>query len=173
MRFRSIRGGIGCSAALALLFCAPLRLSPQQPPDRLAQFKSQFERESDPVRKAKILIKLSEAEFQHIRSENEAGNTENGLKLLEEFRDQSVSTHDALKAKGVNPERKSAGYKELEISVRESLHRLREILAGLSGDDQKNYAKVRAQLEQLNNELIRELFPRQPGAPGQQSTPKP
>lgn len=161
--------GIACCVALALLFFAP---PPQQPQDRLAQYKAQFDRESDPVRRAKILIKLSEARFQQIRAETEEGRADDGLKDLETLRDESVSTHDALKAKGINPERKSAGYKELEISVRETLHRLRELFAGLSGEDQKHYAKVRAQLEQLNNELIHELFPRQPGAPGQQA-PKP
>jgi hypothetical protein len=165
MRFEAIRG-VGCSVALALLFFAPI------PQERLAQYKLQFEKESDPVHKAKLLIKLSDYEFQQIRTETDSGNPEDGLKELETFRDECISTHQALKAKGVDPERKSAGFKELEISVRESLHRLREIVAGLSGDNQKNYARVRSQLEDLNNELIKELFPRQPGA-APQPNPKP
>jgi hypothetical protein len=164
MRLAAIRG-LGCTLAMSMLF-VPLPLQ-----ERLAQYKTQFDNERDPVHKAKILVKLSESQFQQIRSEADSGKVDEGLRDLETLRDECVSTHEALKAKAVDPERKSAGFKELEISVRESLHRLREILAGLSGEDEKHYAKVRAQLEQLNNELIKELFPRQPGAGPQ--NPKP
>jgi hypothetical protein len=164
MRLAAIRG-LGCTLAMSMLF-VPLPLQ-----ERLAQYKTQFDNERDPVHKAKILVKLSESQFQQIRSEADSGKVDEGLRDLETLRDECVSTHEALKAKAVDPERKSAGFKELEISVRESLHRLREVLAGLSGEDEKHYAKVRVQLEQLNNELIKELFPRQPGAGPQ--NPKP
>lgn len=166
MQLHAIRG-ITCTLAMALLFLPP----PQQ--DHLAQFKSQFEKESDPVHKAKILAKLSDYLFQQIRSEADSGKIDDGLKDLEAFRDECVSTHQALKAKVVDPERKSAGFKELQISVRESLHRLREILAGLGGEDQKQYANVRLQLENLDNELVHELFPRQPGGASGKQSPKP
>jgi hypothetical protein len=164
MRLAGIRG-FGCILAMAAL------LLPMQPQDRLGQYKSQFDSEKDPVRRAKILVKLSASQFQQIRSEADSGKADEGLRDLETLRDECVSTHEALKAKAVDPERKSAGFKELEISVRESLHRLREILAGLSGEDEKHYAKVRTQLEQLNNELIKELFPRQPGSGPQNQKP--
>jgi hypothetical protein len=164
MRSTVIRG---CTSALAMAMI----FLPFPPQEHLGQYKSQFDSEKDPVRKAKILVKLTESQLQQIRSEADSGKPEDGLKDLESVRDECVSTHEALKAKGLDPERKSAGFKELEISVRESLHRLREILAGLGGEDEKHYAKVRSQLEQLNSELIRELFPRQPGAGPQ--NPKP
>jgi hypothetical protein len=161
MRSSAIRGFVG-SMAMAFLFL-PL---PQQ--EHLGQYKSQFDNEKDPVRKAKILVKLTESQFQQIRAEADSGKQEEGLKDLETLRDECVATHRALKSQGLDPERKSAGYKELEISVRESLNRLREILAGLGGEDEKQYARVRSQLEELNSELIKELFPRQPGAGTQQ-----
>jgi hypothetical protein len=164
MQASAIRG-FGCTLAMAIFFL-PLGLQ-----ERLGQYKTQFDNEKDPVRKAKILVKLSESQFRQIRSEADSGKAEDGLKDLELVRDECISTHEALKATAVDPERKSAGFKELEISVRESLHRLREILAGLGGEDEQHYAKVRGQLEQLNNELIKELFPRQPGARPQ--NPKP
>jgi hypothetical protein len=166
MQLHAIRG-FTCTLAMALLFLSP----PQQ--DHLAQFKSQFEKESDPVHKAKILVKLSDYLFQQIRSEADSGKIDDSLKDLESFRDECVSTHQALKAKVGDPERKSAGFKELQISVRESLHRLREILAGLGGEDQKQYANVRLELENLDNELVHELFPRQPGGAAAKQNPKP
>lgn len=146
-------------------------LLPLQRQEHLAQYKSQFDSEKDPVRKAKILVKLTESQFQQIRSEADSGKTDDGLKDLEQVRDECISTHEALKAKAPDPENKPAGFKELQISVRESLHRLREILAGLGGEDEQHYAKVRTQLEQLNNELMKELFPRQPGASPQNPRP--
>lgn len=166
MHLHAIRG-FTCTLAMTLLFLP----RPQQ--DHLAQFQSQFEKESDPVHKAKILVKLSDYLFQQIRSEADSGKIDDGLRDLENYRDACVATHQALKAKVADPERKSAGFKELQISVRESLHRLREILAGMGGEDQKHYAQVRLQLENLDNELVHELFPRQPGGAAAKQNPKP
>lgn len=165
MRSRTIIAA-AASLALALIFL------PAPQGDSAAQYRMRFDKESDPVRKAKILVKLSDSQFQVIRSEADSGNTEEGLKDLETLRDECISTHDSLIAKRVDPENKSAGFKELQISVRETLHRLREIIAGLSGEDEKRYAQVRTQFEDLDNQLVHELFPRQPGQAGKQN-PKP
>ncbi len=142
------------------------------PQDSLDQSKARYDKETNPVHKAKILVKLGDFQFQAVRSEIEAGKPDEGLKDLENLRDECTTTHDALKATGTDPESKSSGFKELQITVRETLHRLRELMAGLSGDDQKPYAKVRAQFEELDNQLVRELFPRQPGS-NTKPSPKP
>jgi hypothetical protein len=142
------------------------------PQNHVTQYRDQFRRENDPVRKAKLMPRLGDAEFEVIRSDTEAGEYDTALQLLENYRDEVVSTQKALEAKGIDPEKKPAGFKELQISVRESLHRLSEILADMTADQQASFEKVRKELELINRSLVRHLFPRQPGSSPEEDKPK-
>lgn len=152
---------------LALAHAAP------RPQDRLAQFQIQFRRETDPVRRAKLLPHLADAEFEAIHAEMEAGEVEKALRILENYRDEVASVKKSLDATGVDAERKPAGFKELQISVRQSLRRLTDVLTETTVDQQKPFEAVRKDLEVINQGLIRELFPRQPGAAHEQEKAKP
>ncbi len=153
--------------ALALLHGAP------RPQDRLAQYRSQFLHETDPVRKAKLVPHLADAEFEAIHTELQAGEVDEALRILENYRDEVVSTKKALEATGVDAEKKPAGFKELQISVRQGLRRLSDALAEMTTDQQKPFEAVQKDLEGINQGLIRELFPRQPGASHEQEKRKP
>jgi hypothetical protein len=145
-------------AAAALLMFLPI------PQDHNAQYKAQFDQETDPVRKAKLMDKLGDSQFELIRKDVEAGDFEAGLQTLEMYRDECRSVHQALKAGTADPERKPAGFKQLQISLRQNLNRLNELFAGMTSDQQKPFSPVRRQLEELNGQLMHELFPRQPGS---------
>jgi len=144
---------VGFTLALALPLLA------QQ--TRLDDFKARFEKETDPIRRAKLIEKLGDFQFDQIRQQLGAGNIEQGLSTLAGYRDECASLHKLLRGMGVDAERKPAGFKQLEFSVRESLGRLQEIMAGLTRDDQQRFGTVRNELETLDRELIQELFPRQ------------
>ncbi len=131
--------------------------------DRLAHLQAQFERESDLVHKAKTLSKLQEAEFDAARREANAGRIEQALRLVEQYRDALRSVHAALVGTGINAEKKPAGFKQLEISVRESIRELNDISLALSLDQRSPFDAVRSELEEIQGQLLKELFPRQPG----------
>jgi hypothetical protein len=163
---------IPVAAAMAAMALFTFGALPARAQDRLALYKSQYASEKDPVRKAKLLEKISAPEFETIRQQVLNGNLEEGVNALQTFKEDCAETHRSLKAKGNDPDQKPAGFKELQISVRQTLNRLGELLAGLPKDDQKPFLKVRGQLEELDSELIRELFPRQ-GKPGVPTNSKP
>jgi hypothetical protein len=156
------------AAAIALAFS----LARPAPQSHVAQYREQFRRENDPVRKAKLMPRLGDAEFESIRSDAEAGEYDTALQILQNYRDEIASTQKALEGRGIDPEKKPAGFKELQISVRESLHRLSEILAGMTADHQAPFESVRKDLEQINRSLVHELFPRQPGSSPEEDKPK-
>ena len=131
--------------------------------NRAEQLQQQFDHETDSVKKAKLLIKLGDAEFDEIRKQVGQGNIEMAVNLVGHYRDDCQAAQKSLDSTGVNPESHSAGYKELQMSVRASLRRLNDILAGLTADDQKRFESARRDLETLNRALLRQLFPRQPG----------
>lgn len=159
-------GSRRAGAIAALLLISGLAATGQ---DRLAQLKSEFAGASDPVRKAKTLAKLGTLEIQQVREDAHAGKAEQALSQLEEYRNQVHTTYTALKATGVDAEKRSGGFKQLQISVREAVRQIDDILFALPLDQRPPFREVREDLDGVNSQLMHALFPRQ-GAAGK---PKP
>jgi len=158
---------------LALILMASL-LPFQQPTttDRVAVARSRFDHETDPVHKAKLIVPLGTAEFDQIEKQVIDRDVTTALAGLQAYQTQVATCEKGLEAKRVDPEKHSAGFKELEISVRESLRRLDNVLVRLSGDDQKPFLEIRKSLDDVNRHLIKELFPLQPGVATDSAKPK-
>jgi hypothetical protein len=147
-------------AGIALIIsAAPGAMQTQ---DRTAEFRSKFVHQTDPIQKAKLLPQLGDAEFREIQKETGAGNLPAALEILQQYREEAQTCEKALDANGRDPERNPNGFKQLQISVRESLRRLDDLLVGLSADDQKPFLDIRKDLDEMNRQLIHELFPRRP-----------
>jgi hypothetical protein len=133
---------------------------PQQ--DRVAQLRARFDKENDPIRKAKILVPLGTAEFDRIEKQIANNDANGALAELRDYEDKAASCGKALDARNVDAEKHPNGYKELEISVRESLRRLNNVMVSLAGDEQKPFEEIRKSLDELNQHLISQLFPKAP-----------
>lgn len=147
----------GCLILVAL--CAPV-LSQTHPNDLL----SKFEHETDPVHRAKLMPRLGDEQFHEIVNHISDGNFPEALTILKQYREEAALCAKELDAKVADPEKHAGGFKELEISVRQSLRRLDELLVGMTAEDQKPFLEVRGDLDSLNRHLVRELFPRQPNS---------
>lgn len=148
----------GCAAAVAVIAGTLI----QQ--DRLAQIQARFDREVDPVHKAKLLPDLGDAEFQAVQKSVAAGNLTDALAAMEKYRDAALSCKKELDARSVDAEKHPAGYKQLEISLRSSLRRIDDLVVGLPADEQKPFLEVRKDIQHLDHHVMRQLFPRQPHA---------
>jgi len=135
-------------------------------------YRSQFDRETDPVRKAKMMPRLESAEFAELRKLMDGGDYPNALVMLGDIRDQIRDTSKALDARGVDPEKKPAGFKELQIAVREAVRDINDVLFTIPEDWQKPFRDIHQELDQINKHLILELFPRQPGRASKDQKPK-
>lgn len=144
-------------AALALA----VLMQAQASKARVDEYRARFIAESNPVRKAKIIERLGDLQFDLVRQQMDAGDVDGAVRTLTDYHDECLATHQALKGAVSDPERKPSGFKELEFSVRENVSRMREIMTGLPKDEQDRFAPIRADLEELNRQLILELFPRQ------------
>ena len=141
------------------------------PQDSIAQLRSRFAQESDPVRKAKQLPSLGSAEFGRIQKEAGEGHLADALAVLQSYRDEARSCVKGLDATGVDAEKHSAGFKQLQISLRESLRRLDALLPGMTSDEQGPFLVVRRDLDEMNRHVIEELFPRRAPAGPQPARP--
>jgi len=127
-----------------------------------ADFHTRFLQDTDPVHRAESMHKLGAAEFDEITKDFDAGKLPEALALLQEYRDEIDACEKGLDARNVNAEKHPKGYKQLEMSVRESSRKLDRLLVSLTGDEQAPFAEVRRSLEALNRHLIHELFPNRP-----------
>lgn len=156
----------------AAILAGVIQSGPQNPQDPAAQFRARFARETDPLHKAQLMPRFGDLEFQAAQEEIEQENLSKAVEILKQYRDQARACAKNLDAKVADPEKHPSGFKQLQISVRESLRRLSNIIHGLPGDEQKPFLEIRKELDDLDRHLVRELFPRQPAAEPEPASPK-
>jgi hypothetical protein len=145
--------------ALAVLsLCGALGV-PARAEDSRSKYQGQYEAESDPVRKAKILAKLAPLEISEARANIRAEKEEQALAVLEKYRDEVGETAQALTATGVDAQRRPAGFKELQISLRESMRHLDDLILSLPVDKRQFFQAVRSDLSATQTLLFDALFP--------------
>lgn len=151
-------------AGLALVLCLAASFSPARAArrDDAAPLQQRFDRESDPVQKAKLMPRLGAAQFDELRKDADAGNLEEATRILDQYRDDVRACVEGLDAKKINAGRHPAGFKQLQISVQEALRQMDEIVAGLTADQQSEFIAVRGDLRKMNDHLVEELFPGSP-----------
>ncbi len=158
----------------ALLICLPAAFAAAETEQNgAAAFRARFEREKDPVGKAKMMPRLGMDEFEEIREDVNEGNLSEAVRVIDRYRDQARSCVEELDAKKINAAKHSSGFKQLQISVQEALRRLDEIIAGLTSDEQPPFLAARGDLQKMNDHLVHELFPDTPAGnpPAEKDTP--
>jgi hypothetical protein len=151
-------------AGLAL--CAPLVAQ-----DRFAENLAKYQNETDPVRKSRALVKLGDEQVDQAKKQLKGDDEVASLHTLELYRDEVRDTVAALKGTGVDAERKPAGFKELQISLRETIRRIDDLILTLNVDKRPFFREVRNDLFLYQNELIDDLFPRRPDRNAPKSNP--
>ncbi len=140
--------------------------------DRVPELRARFQKEADPVRKAKMVPRLADAEFSEVQNQIAAGNLTDAAAIASEVRDEAHAAQEALDGKKRDPEQHPDGYRQLQISVRESVRRLDDILIGQAADDQKPFQEIRDDLDKMDRQLIHQLFPKGPDKVPEPSKPK-
>ena len=146
----------------ALAVCTPLAAQ-----DRLAEDLARYQHETDPVRKSRALVKLGDEQVDLAKKQLKSDDEVASLHTLEQYRDEVHEMVSALHGTGVDAERRPAGFKELQISLRETIRRIDDLILTLNVDKRPFFRVVRNDLFMDQNELIDKLFPRKPerGAP--------
>ena len=132
---------------------------------------AQYQHESDPVRKARALVKLGGDQIDQARKQLKSGDDVGSLHTLEQYRDEVRETVAALKAAGIDAEKRPAGFKELQISLRETIRRVDDLIFTLPVDKRPFFREVRTDLVTAQNDLIDALFPRDAGQKSKKPNP--
>ena len=105
------------------------------------------------------------------RKQLKSGDDVGSLHTLEQYRDEVRETVAALKATGIDAEKKPAGFKELQISLRETVRHIDDLIFTLPVDKRPFFREVRTDLVTAQNDLIDALFPRKPDQKSKKPNP--
>lgn len=163
------RGFQGTLFSLAALFFV---LSPAAVADNLSELQAQFDRESNPVRKAKMLAKLGDAQFEEARRAGREGDNNTVGFTMEKYRDNARAAVEALKKQHTDAEKHSDGYRQLEMHVRKGIREVEDTMLAAPAPYKPPLQIVRRDLVAMDDELIKLLFPHRP-AETRPATPPP
>jgi hypothetical protein len=114
------------------------------------------------VQPARASSGLGEAQLELLRETFKADDYEQGLTVLNAYLNTVKNLDTSLTAAVPDPEKKPAGFKELESHLRKSVRSLNEIVRGLPFDQREPFEADRRELEIIDDKLLRALFPRRP-----------
>lgn len=149
-----------------IMFTVALTIAPAGAQTAAAQaltdLQTQFDRETDSVRKAKLLIKLGDAQFEETRSSGKAGDNNTVGYTLEKYRDNVRAAVEALKKQHHDAEKHSNGFRQLEMHVHRAIREVEETMLAAPEPYKPPLMIVRQDLINLDEELIKLLFPHRP-----------
>jgi len=156
MRARGASLGAVCGL---LVFLA---LLPPGAADSLADLQARFDRETNGVRKAKLMEKLGEAQLEETRRAGKAGEHNTVGLTFEKYRDNVRAAVETLKKQHPDAEKQSNGYRQLEMHVRKGIREVDDTLLVCPEAYKPPLQIVRRDLMGMNEELLKMLFPRRP-----------
>lgn len=145
--------------SIVVLACVAFATVPPEK-EKLADLQVRFDKESNPVHKAKLLTRLSAAQFEETRRLEKTGDFNSVGLLWEKFRDNARVTLDGLKKKVRDAEKHVGGYRELEIGLREGIREIDQTMLLAPAEYRPPLQIVRDDLSTMDDEVLRLLFPR-------------
>lgn len=127
--------------------------------DTTADLQARIQREKDPVKKAKLQIRLGRLEVGQAAEAYNHQQIPQGQKLLSESTIVMENAWTLLKSTGRNPAKKPDGFMQLEIGLREetrALDQLRRRIFYLDRDPVDSALKA---LNQIHSQVLVGLFP--------------
>jgi len=128
--------------------------------DKMQELQDHFDRETRAAGKVKILEKLGAAQFEAVNKSVLAGNFSAVGLLFEKYRDNAQSAFELVKKQEPDAERHAATYRHLELQVRQAIREVEEAVQVAPPDMRPPLELVRRDLLDMDDELIRLLFPR-------------
>lgn len=128
----------------------------------VAELQARFDREISSVTKAKLLIKLGDAQFEEARRAGKEGDNNTVGFTLEKYRDNVRTALDALKKQHPDAEKHSNGYRQLEMHVKNGIREVEDSMLAAPAPYRPPLQIVRQDLIAMDEELIKLLFPRRP-----------
>ncbi|HEX5481438.1 MAG TPA: hypothetical protein VFZ08_02275 [Terriglobia bacterium] len=127
--------------------------------DNAADLSAHIQREKNPVKKAKLEIRLSKLDLEQAKAAYQHHRLDEGKKLLGKFLSVVNESWSTLKSSGRDAAKKPQGFMQLEIALREDARMLHDLRERLSYFDRGSVDQTIHQINQLHSEVLVALFP--------------
>jgi hypothetical protein len=139
-----------------------LMLSPAVAQQGVVELQAHFDRETNSVKKAKLLVKLGDAQFEEARRAGREGDNNTVGLTLEKYRDNVRAALEELKKQHPDAEKHSNGYRQMEMHVKLGIREVEDSMLAAAAPYKPPLQIVRQDLIAMDEELIRLLFPKRP-----------
>jgi hypothetical protein len=131
-------------------------------PDKEADLLARLQRESDPVKKARIEIRLARLRLSEAADAYDKGNVEEADRLLSAYLERMNSAWARLKSSRRPAHKRPAGFKDLDIALREDARFLEDMKHRVSYGVRAPVERTAAEVEKLRDAVLKALFPAEP-----------
>jgi hypothetical protein len=128
--------------------------------DKLGDLQEHFDKETHAGNKVKALQKLSDAQFEVARKAAAANDFSTVGLTLEKYRDNVRACLELLKKQEPDADKHPTGYRQLELQVRKGIREVEDTMLTAPPEVQPPLQIVHKDILDMDNELIRLLFPR-------------
>jgi hypothetical protein len=142
-------------------------------PDRMKELQERFDKDDHAHSKVKALDKLGDAEFDVAAKAIQANDYVTAGLTYEKYRDNVRATFELLKKQDTDAERHPNGYRQLELQVRKGMREVQEVQLIAPSELRPPLTIVLKDLTDMDDELIRLLFPRHTKDPEKIASPPP
>jgi hypothetical protein len=153
----------GCGVRLS-------RMNDQDKAERLATERGRLQELTNPVEKTRSHILISAILLDFAGAAMAENNLDGMRTLLNQYVTTITAARDVMTDSDRDAERNPAGYKDLEVSLRQQIRYLQEMARSVAFDDRAPVEAALNRAETIRDEMIRKIFPRQPSTPAHFST---
>jgi len=133
--------------------------------DRLGDLQARFDKETHSGTKVKMMEKLTDAQFDVERKAIGTSDFSTVGLTLEKYRDNMRACLELLKKQDPDADRHPSGYRQLELQLRRGIREVEDTMQVAPPEVQPPLQIVRKDLLDMDDELIRLLFPRRTPEP--------
>ena len=128
--------------------------------DKLKELQDHFDKESHASSKVKSLDRLADAQFESATKAIQANDFSTAGLTFEKYRDNVRAALDLLKKQEPDVDRHPSGYRQLELQVRKGIREVEEVQIVAPQEMRPPLEIVHKDLIEIDDQLIRLLFPR-------------
>jgi hypothetical protein len=143
-----------------VIFVATLGIAGPLATDKLKELQEHFDHNNHAGSKVKDLQKLAAAQFEAATNAGNAGDYVAVGLIFEKYRDNVRATFELLKKQEPDADRHPAGFRQLELGVRQGIREVEDTLLVSPEAMRPPLEIVRKDLIDVDDALINLLFPR-------------
>lgn len=125
---------------------------------QLEDEKKKIARTTNPERRAKSLMRIAEITLTYVSEAATAGDLPKMQSYVDQYRQAVTDARDTMMKSGLDPHKKSGGYKAVEIALRKQIRNLQDIARLLTVDDREPVDQTIEIVMKIRDEFIQALF---------------